>query len=97
MTKLCDHILESIKKKKDICPQVFDIIPPSLQILCSEKLLKAESKKPSYKDEFIVSLLDLEWEQNISIHIISMLKDISLSKSQIELVSENIIKYGIIN
>jgi len=93
LTKICDHILEAIKKKKDICPQVFDIISPALQILSSDKVLKNDNKNASYKDEFINTLLNLEWEQNISIHIISMIKDISLSKSQIELVSENIIKY----
>ncbi|ORX55468.1 hypothetical protein BCR36DRAFT_403038 [Piromyces finnis] len=91
LIKVCDHVLDAIKKKKDICPQVFDIISSSLQILCSDKVLKADYKKSSYKDEFVTTLLSLEWEQNIAIHIISMLKDISLSKSQIETVSENII------
>ncbi|ORX86912.1 hypothetical protein BCR32DRAFT_289709 [Anaeromyces robustus] len=91
LMKLCDHILEAIKKKKDICSQLFDIIPPTLQILSSEKINKNETSNASYKNEFIDTLLNLEWEQNISIPIISILKDISLNKSQIELVSENII------
>jgi hypothetical protein len=91
LIKLCNHIIEAIKKKKDICPQLFDIIPPILQIISADKVIKNDTDNSSYKNEFISSLLELEWDKNISIHIISMFKDISLNKNQIELVSENII------
>eukprot|EP00833_Pecoramyces_ruminatium_P006442 jgi/Orpsp1_1/1180474/evm.model.c7180000073551.2 len=91
LIKICDHIIEAIKKKKDICPQLFDIVPPILQILSTDKSIKNETDNSSYKNEFISALINLEWEKNISIHIISMLKDISLNKNQIELVTDNII------